>query len=927
MASNLGHHPQGGEGSPVSAHHSTQSTAAQPLQDWRRDLLPRLRGLPLLPVGAGDGGKAPVDPKTGGAMKGWQTAAWTPEGIAATDHAIVTAVGMRCGPDTGRRVVFDLDGQTAIDAAVAAGCDWSTTWVITRPTAPDRMKVVFQVPEGMVPPTGRKAVRSTAEGEQVECFWGSGQVVVAGLHRPSGALLEWQGGPESIQPLPAPWLALWRSCCDKPAATAAKGEGRSAASEMPPRPPGALLEALRQVPQFRHGAGQYQQLLGLALRLRAEVGRDGAIALLRETCCGAIDDLDSYFSGADPTEISPGSVWPYLRDQWRITIRRDDLKRPTPTPPMDGEPFIPGDAPASASAPPQQPPQQAADKRSWKERNYRKRGYSYRAKCFERCVFIQATQERNQFRRRVRLLKAAKDLELQQFIKAAEIAPLILEAKDRGAGRTFTPLTAADRLAMVRPEVRWVLPDLIPEGDLTIIGGRPKVGKTRLSMAIAAAVLAGVPMLDLPAPDPSDRTVILVSDDQSDADTAAMLEAQNLWGHPRLIWSPHFRLAEHDLDKLLKELGDHPGALVIVDSLRSVGRSLAAGEQEPEIAAVLYDLKDAVTSAGGSLLLIHHCNKQGDLVGTEALSGHNAIAGSANTVLTLHYLTDAKGALVKGVPERRLFSEGRSGPGFDLVITPYGSGFRREMGHDQWQQQAREAERQQRQADKKERQQLNISVTAKAALEALTAAGDWMTARAVCDALEVPWGDRGRGGEARKVKDALQRLVDVGLAEKGDQGRETTYRQSPTRRDTLETTVTKVTSSHTKGSGPVTNTVPNTVTTVTSSHTKGSGVRDIARDSGPPQLAPLPDAKSKSLEPLRRSVVTDVTVHAPDPVTSETPCGAALSPLSRLSRCPGDPPEESAQVSLPVVITAPLVGSAGLDVINDDDPAWGKRPA
>ncbi len=868
----------------------------------------------MLPIGAGPDGKAPINPKTGGAMAGWQRAAWTPEGIAATDPAIVTAVGMRCGPDAGRVVCFDLDGQTAIDAAVAAGCDWSKTWVITRPTAPDRTKVAFQMPEGMEPPAAGKVVRPTAVGEQkreqAECFYGVGQVVVAGLHRPSGALLEWQEGPESIQPLPAAWLAFWRWITEY--------KSRSV-SDRVTRGPRSYSGASRT---WRNSSQRQPcPMCGRDHSGACSIHQDGDAVWCFHGVKRSAPDCSK--KGEEVTG-NDGRTWGYVRteihecfgDRSLFVLDKPKPERPTPTPPMGGEPFIPDDAPASASNPPQQP-RSATAPRSWKERNLKALTHSRRMECFSRCVFIQATQERNQFRRRVRLLKAAKDLQLEKFIKAAEIAPLILEAKDRGAGRTFTPLTAAERLAMVRPEVRWVLPGLIPERDLTIIGGRPKVGKSRLSMAIAAAVLTGVPMLDLPAPDPSDRSVVVISDDQSDADTATMLEAQNLWDHPRLIWSSHFRLAEHDLDQLLNLLGDHPGALVVIDSLRSVGRSLTAGEHDPEIAAVLYDLKDAVTAAGGSLLLIHHCNKQADLAGTEALSGHNAIAGAANTVLTLHYLTDAKGALVKGIPERRLFSEGRSGPGFDLVIAPYGSGFRREMGHDQWQQQTREAERQQRQDDKQERQQQNISGTAKAALNALTAAGDWMTARAVCDALEVPWGDRGRGGEARKVKDALQRLVDVGLAEKGDQGRETTYRQTLTRRNTLETTVTKVTSSHTNGSGPVTD----TVTTVTSSHTNGSGVRDIGRDSAPPQPAPPPNAKAKSREPLQRSVVTDVTVPVTDPVTSETPCGAALSPLSRLSRCPGDPPEESVQGALPVV-------SAAMDMPDDDDgdPHWGARP-
>jgi len=97
-------------------------------------------------------------------------------------------------------------------------------------------------------------------------------------------------------------------------------------TDLPPRPPEALLEALKRIPPFQPKAGQYQQLLGLARRLYVEVGRDEAQRLLQQTCASAIDDLDTYFT-TKPRGISPGSVWPYLRDQWRIDISRRDLKR------------------------------------------------------------------------------------------------------------------------------------------------------------------------------------------------------------------------------------------------------------------------------------------------------------------------------------------------------------------------------------------------------------------------------------------------------------------------------------------------------------------------------------------------------------------------------------------------------------------------
>ena len=102
-----------------------------------------------------------------------------------------------------------------------------------------------------------------------------------------------------------------------------------------------------------------------------------------------------------------------------------------------------------------------------------------------------------------------------------------------------------------------------------------------------------------------------------------------------------------------------------MDSLRSVTRSTGIDENSPEIGPLLYDLKTAVTDAGGTLMLIHHCNKSNDTIGTEALSGHNSIPSAGNTVITLHYLGDTN----KETLDRRMVREARSGQGADLVVT------------------------------------------------------------------------------------------------------------------------------------------------------------------------------------------------------------------------------------------------------------------
>jgi hypothetical protein len=289
-----------------------------------------------------------------------------------------------------------------------------------------------------------------------------------------------------------------------------------------------------------------------------------------------------------------------------------------------------------------------------------------RLNALEHCIRSLVGRERNSLRRSARVREAHAALQLKTALRLQEIGQLILEAHDQRNGNRFRELDQAERLAMPQPVVEWEIPGCIPRRDLSIVGGRAKVGKTRLVHALARCLLCAEDFLGFGAPD-APRPVILVTDDQGDGDTAQMLQQLGIWDHPLLLWSRRFRTTEANLDALLACLATHPGAVVILDSLRSITRSCCFGENDPEMGALIYDLKHQITDAGGTLLLIHHCNKANDTTGTEALSGHNAIAGAANTILTLHYL--AKGnRLIKDSPQRRLVREARSGPPADLVV-------------------------------------------------------------------------------------------------------------------------------------------------------------------------------------------------------------------------------------------------------------------
>lgn len=220
---------------------------------------------------------------------------------------------------------------------------------------------------------------------------------------------------------------------------------------------------------------------------------------------------------------------------------------------------------------------------------------------------------------------------------------------------------------MAAPSVEWLLEDLLPGKDLTIIGGRAKVGKTRLVVALMKALLTGEGCMGFKNPNPG-RVVIFCSDDQADGDTYQMLNSARIWDHPRLLWSRRYRMNERNLDALLATINENPGAVVVLDSLRSITRTSGIDENSPDIGPLIYDLKQAVIDNGGSLLLIHHCNKSNAALGVEALSGHNSIPGAANTVITLHYPGDGEDP-AKSTLDRRLFREARSGNGCDLLVS------------------------------------------------------------------------------------------------------------------------------------------------------------------------------------------------------------------------------------------------------------------
>lgn len=94
--------------------------------------------------------------------------------------------------------------------------------------------------------------------------------------------------------------------------------------ELPPRPPEALFDAMQMVPEFSHDQDRFDELVKLTKRLHMDLGREEALELMRSHS-PHIKDMEGYFV-TPPSRLAPGSIWPFLRENYGVDIRRHDLK-------------------------------------------------------------------------------------------------------------------------------------------------------------------------------------------------------------------------------------------------------------------------------------------------------------------------------------------------------------------------------------------------------------------------------------------------------------------------------------------------------------------------------------------------------------------------------------------------------------------------
>jgi hypothetical protein len=202
-------------------------------------------------------------------------------------------------------------------------------------------------------------------------------------------------------------------------------------------------------------------------------------------------------------------------------------------------------------------------------------------------------------------------------------------------------ITAQELIATEYPPLQWAVPDLIPEG-VTIFAGRPKTGKSWLSMGLALAVASGSIALGAIHVQAGDVLYLALEDGSRRLKKrlSGILDASQAKPPARLTFATTWRrYADGGLDHIREWLQHHSEArLVIIDTLAKVRdrQNASRGIYEQDYAAIA-DLKSIADQHACGVLVVHHTNKgeasQDDPL--VAVSGTLGLTGAADAVLVL----------------------------------------------------------------------------------------------------------------------------------------------------------------------------------------------------------------------------------------------------------------------------------------------------
>lgn len=228
-----------------------------------------------------------------------------------------------------------------------------------------------------------------------------------------------------------------------------------------------------------------------------------------------------------------------------------------------------------------------------------------------------------------------------QLTEAQQAAALAwLAAQDPAATNSAaaTPLLVesfADLVAQDFPPQQFLVEGLIPAGQLVMLGGRGKAGKSWLVLQLIAAVDRGIQFLGKTTK--RGRVLYLALEDGR----------RRMNQRPKILrWQPSpavdiaFKIATFDhggegLSHIRQAIADKRYDLVVIDTLIKTLSAAADENSNTEMAAICNELADMAHDSGAAIVIVHHTSKVKTENPFDNLRGASAIRNAYDVGLLL----------------------------------------------------------------------------------------------------------------------------------------------------------------------------------------------------------------------------------------------------------------------------------------------------
>jgi hypothetical protein len=215
--------------------------------------------------------------------------------------------------------------------------------------------------------------------------------------------------------------------------------------------------------------------------------------------------------------------------------------------------------------------------------------------------------------------------------------------------RTFS---AAALQTMTFPPLKFILPDLVPEGA-TLLVSRPKFGKSWLVLDVAIATAAGRFTLGTLKPSAGDVLYLALEDGRRRLQrriTKVLPTFSITWPQNLEIATEWPRADQGGLADIEQWLRAHPNArLVIVDTLAQFRKlSTGKGQLYPEDYAAISGLQKLASKHNVGIIIVHHDRKSEADDVFDTVSGTLGLTGAADTILIMKRQSGAVTLYVRG---------------------------------------------------------------------------------------------------------------------------------------------------------------------------------------------------------------------------------------------------------------------------------------